>query len=909
MLWIVVIASTLGFLAVEWVANYPTVANLLEQGFSQHTTVNFILISLILLLLIIWFFIKKQQTIIDNQLTGFDIFIKKLPNFLLVISLFFLTVLASLSTGLYHYQSYQKTLLNQPLNITATIKVNQLSDSVSHLITINQQKNLLGTAYPRQIWQIIDINEFSGIKTVEQKLQNMQVLASFDVLQNPENLQIINQLQPNDTLKVQLALRPIAPKTATLDKLPNSAKIVDIGFDEKRWLRQQNVQALANVVEFDKNSLQKNHYGNRGSFLIKIEQLRWYFREKIQQNMFKNFEQKDSEQIVKIHDSHAILLGLLTGDRALMSSHIKNIYQQTGISHLLAISGPHVLMLASILSLWALAFVKCFLPNLLIKIPSNLLVLWVSVVVAGLYALFVGFELPAQRTFWLLLMMTLASQFLVAQRAFASLAVVGLIMMWWDTTAVLQAGFWLSFVAVFLLMQFSQKVGQNDMVEIFEKSNGYQLETPFLQRIILRLSQEFMLLAKLQLWLFVCMMPIVIWFFGKISLIGLLVNLFAVPFLGLVIVPLDMLAGVLTLLSFNGLGSFIWNILHHLLIIFHQFLLFLSQNKLANPIFISLSQSQLIFCILLAVVYFSRGILSKFLMLPMILAMVFIHIKNTDISKNKLIVMDNHRINMQLLLANGESWLILSDNQFVKKPKKNQLVIENITQQNWQENLLYQQIFPILAKYKVDNLTGIISQTPTESTNQLAQTLAKNFTVRQYFLAGFDAIKPLKNPQNQNFSYPNLTPQSCQAGQVFLDNQAVKLQALTGWQLTLSNQQISDSERVALMPCFLSLNDKKSEQKQIIITAGNQTLPMQMLKTMYPNLCVSHNIDLLISPYQLSYDKDWLMSLNPAHLHVITGSYDNQKLSERNAFSLLALTHSPKIVQSDSVGVVEYWLQ
>lgn len=371
----------------------------------------------------------------------------------MAITIFCLTLLASLSVGLNDYHNYQKNLLKQSLTITATIKVNQLSDSVSQIIELDKKSVLLGASYPRQIWQVIDIEKFSGIQEqkIEQQLKGIHILATLDASKNSGNLQILNTLKTNDTVKVKLNLKPIYPKTTSFNDLPIQANIVEIGFDEKRWLRQRNVQALATVVEIDKNSVQPYHAKVRviEQFLLKVEQLRWYFREKLQQNMLNNFEENNKAHIIKTHDSHAILLGLLTGDRALMSSYIKNTYQQTGISHLLAISGPHVLMLASVLSLWVLGFVKLFLPKLLRKIPSKLLVLWVSVVVSGLYALFVGFELPAQRTFWLLLLMTFANQLLITERPLTTLALVGLIMMWWDTTAVLQAGFWLSFVAVF----------------------------------------------------------------------------------------------------------------------------------------------------------------------------------------------------------------------------------------------------------------------------------------------------------------------------------------------------------------------------------------------------------------------------------------------------------------------------
>lgn len=76
MLWIIVIASVLGFLAVEWVANQPTITTILAQGFSQHTIINQSLIILIFIVLSVWLVIQKRQTLIDNSFTTFEIFFK-----------------------------------------------------------------------------------------------------------------------------------------------------------------------------------------------------------------------------------------------------------------------------------------------------------------------------------------------------------------------------------------------------------------------------------------------------------------------------------------------------------------------------------------------------------------------------------------------------------------------------------------------------------------------------------------------------------------------------------------------------------------------------------------------------------------------------------------------------------------
>lgn len=89
--------------------------------------------------------------------------------------------------------------------------------------------------------------------------------------------------------------------------------------------------------------------------------------------------------------------------------------------------------------------------------------------------------------------------------------------------------------------------------------------------------------------------------FGKISLIGLFVNLIAVPFLGLVIVPLDMLAGVLSLVPIlGGFGALLWTVLAKILTIFHQFLDILIQSELATPCLLALAKVSLFLpCLLL----------------------------------------------------------------------------------------------------------------------------------------------------------------------------------------------------------------------------------------------------------------------------------------------------------------------
>lgn len=916
MLWIVLIASIIGLLAVEPIAQQIDINQL-----SYYPNVNLILwlILAVLLGFYVYQFVWKN-THNNRQIQSISIF-ELCFKFIFTVFLFLLTLLTTLSQGLKDYQIYQQSLLKQPLNITATIQSHQISDS------FNQTTS-------RQVWKILQLDKSHLDKLNSPVTVNgMNVLVTANLQENPDWQPILTALQPSQTLQVQLQLTPINQHfsvnvTKNQPTLPSFAQSFDMGFDEKLWLRQRDIQAKAELVAIVSEITEANVPTNIGEKLrFGIEKLRWQLRQNMLNHFhhanFNNANRIDEKILTKSGDSHAVLLGLLTGDRAMLTSDIKNLYQLAGISHLLAISGPHVLMLASVVSLWTLIFVQIFVPKLLVRLPSHLLVLWVSVVVAGVYALIVGFELPAQRTFWLLLLLTLSQQWLWVKRPYQLLAVVALLMMWADSTAVLQAGFWLSFVAVGLLMKFSEQIGKPNIQAIVNSSARWQLEMPLPQRILTRLCQESWVLFKLQLWLFVLMMPIVVWFFGKVSLIGILLNVIAVPLLGLIIVPLDMLAGILSLFPFGTtLADWLWSLLVMLLNIFHQFLKAVTNLKFGQLWFVYLDKSQLILGLLAVLCVVLGRIVPRWWALPLVLATMLLNLqKNQDnLTNAKLIILDNPTVNVQLLLLNGENWLLLSDNRSYvfdksKKPfEQQQAEQQKSLSKNEQQvaSLLNNDIYPLLAKYQLSRLTGVIGQTPSSFSNDVVQALAKTMPIRQYYLAGFDATKPSDN------QFVNISPKACQAGTLLADNDKFRFSVLTGWQLKLNNQQMSEKERNILHSCFLHLEvhieAKNLADKSWLIASGNSPLPWQMLQQLYPNCPAKPN--RWVVPYGLLWDKTWLQQAMPSLIHVITGQASYQKINENNHFALALLEQNQankikqnlQIVQSDQMGQVEYRL-
>ena len=940
MIWLITVASLLGFLVVNTLANQPLMTGyaLTSDEIASYDAKTWLMLSVVLLIALLinlglYHGCKRKQLkrASPNPAFAYRFALPLLSSFI-----FLLTLMLSASYGLYHYKRYENALLPSALTVDAIVESHQISDTLSQMSPLSNDNTLIGNGFIKQILQVRVDKDGNADTSSATPQPPLTALITANIKDNPEWEATLSQLRPGMQLNVKLQLEPIAKPKPT--SLPSNAKPLMLGFDEAQWLRQRGVQAKGVIIGIEKTSLREfnpSHVTDR--MVIAIEQLRWQLRQKILDNLHRTLLKQSTFIVNAKNDiaqpafqssiesdiqSHAILLGLLTGDKSLMDSDLKNRYQVTGISHLLAISGPHVLMLASIVSVFVLWLVKWLAPQLLVKLPSSLLVLWVSVVMAGFYALLVGFEIPAQRTFWMLLLLTLSKQLLVNFSAYRLLAWVALGMIWLEPTAVGQAGFWLSFVAVVLLLKFSETIGTVSAIEIKDVS---QLLAPTARSDVLSgfvkiISHQFKALLKLQIWLFIWMLPIVVWFFGKVSVIGILVNLLAVPFLGLVVVPLDMLAGVVSWLPVIGdwLSQIIWSMLTTLLNVFHFLLNQLIDTGVAKQSFFVLSQTQLVLCLLIALLGLLKGLLPRMLMLPLAMLLILLPLQQRSLSNNQptLAVGDNPKLVISLLKKGDDSWLILSDNQIkaaqADKPNflKTKQAISNVLVDEEISSLLNRDIYPLLANQQVHRLTGVISQTPSVRVNELVQQLATHVPIKAYWLAGYDAEHSRLDVTDKAVatSFRAITPRSCQTAQRWQQD-GLEITAVSGWHLDLA---LTNEQKLATQTCYIHIRFKPPTSKpyDVLMLAGNSDIPMQMTE----KLCTVSATHLMIQPYNLSIKPSWLALTKPSLLHVVTGAYKSQKLGEDSQISLTSWSvdkpadHPFEVLYTDQVGAVMYTL-
>ena len=240
-----------------------------------------------------------------------------------------------------------------------------------------------------------------------------------------------------------------------------------------------------------------------------------------------------------------VLAALAVGDQDAIAPDDWQLFRRTGVAHLMAISGLHItlfawLAVALLGRAWRLS--GRLWPALLLRWPAT----WVAAVggwcAAAAYALAAGWGVPAQRT---VLMLALALWLRASARHWpwpvqwlVVLAAVLLLEPW----AWLQAGFWLSFVAVGILMATGGPGGQSGRGRL---------------RAALGLLRE-------QVVITLALTPLSLWLFGETSVVGLLANLVAIPWVSWVVTPLTLLGGLLPALW--DLAALALDPLHRLLV-------------------------------------------------------------------------------------------------------------------------------------------------------------------------------------------------------------------------------------------------------------------------------------------------------------------------------------------------------
>lgn len=320
---------------------------------------------------------------------------------------------------------------------------------------------------------------------------------------------------------------------------PIHGHAVASAFDLERFALQQNVMGQLHIDEVEQRSTHvvaqqfpifvQLHQGILHRLVIYIEQQRF------------NYRQAFKHQSVQ---HKGLILALLTGDQSLLNNPTKQQFTALGLSHLLAISGPHILIFAVLLCFSLQRIIRIVQPTLYLKYPKPYVMMAPMLLAALFYGVFVGFEVPALRTWLTLLILSLSICFKYRLNALSVVLLSASILLLIDPLQVLSAAFWLSYIACFMLIRIYQ-LSKN----IFQDQENKSLW--------ITVKQLFLLSVWTQCQIFLALLPITLFYFHQFSWLAPLANLIAIPYLSLIVIPLSIVAGVLFVLQ-PTLANFIW---------------------------------------------------------------------------------------------------------------------------------------------------------------------------------------------------------------------------------------------------------------------------------------------------------------------------------------------------------------
>ena len=282
------------------------------------------------------------------------------------------------------------------------------------------------------------------------------------------------------------------------------------GFDYEAWLLEQGVRATGYV---------RPAAGERRlaafvpSFGALVERARALLRERILLAL-------DGRQYA------GVIVALVIGDQRAIPQSDWEVFNRTGIGHLISISGLHITMIAGLAalaasSLWRRSFfTSAQLPLLL---PAQKVAALAGAAVALLYVLLAGFGIPAQRTLYMIVVVAGALWCgRLSRTSHVLCSALGVVIVL-DPWALLWPGFWLSFGAVAAILYAAG-------ARVPEPIRGWRSK--------LRAA------AHTQYVVTLALAPLTMLLFAQVSLASPLANAFAIPLVSFVVTPLALLGSL-----------------------------------------------------------------------------------------------------------------------------------------------------------------------------------------------------------------------------------------------------------------------------------------------------------------------------------------------------------------------------
>ncbi|MGV0998530.1 MAG: DNA internalization-related competence protein ComEC/Rec2 [Fluviibacter sp.] len=224
-----------------------------------------------------------------------------------------------------------------------------------------------------------------------------------------------------------------------------------------------------------------------------------------------------------------ILTALAIGDQKAIPGSLWQVFAKTGTTHLMSISGLHVTLFSGLVAL-LVSFIWRRNPRWVARLPAQKMGVFCGWFAAAFYTLIAGAGVPALRT---LFMLTVGAIAVLTGRhvsPFRILLVALVAVLLLDPWAGMSPGFWLSFVAVGLLLWAAL---------------SEHVSSPEQRSLKQRLQHWLKTFGRTQWAVTIGTLPLLLLFFSQFSLVSPLTNAIAIPWVSAVVTPLTILALVI----------------------------------------------------------------------------------------------------------------------------------------------------------------------------------------------------------------------------------------------------------------------------------------------------------------------------------------------------------------------------
>jgi competence protein ComEC len=255
-------------------------------------------------------------------------------------------------------------------------------------------------------------------------------------------------------------------------------------------------------------------------------------------------------------DSSALLKAMLLGEKQYLSEELRQAYIDTGLAHLMAVSGLHIGFVAGacFLILYPLVFFLFwrFRSQWALMGYGRKIVALLCVFPVLFYMFLVGAKISALRAGVMILVYLFAVLINREKHLLNALLVAAFLILIWNPEAVVGPGFLLSFGALLTIVfaiQFLGKPSEDALDQLGEVPWYRRLPKPRLKEA----SWQARIYDVLQSTVFITLaallgtLPVLVYFFNHISIGGIFLNLLLVPLTALLI-PLGLLTSLLALL-------------------------------------------------------------------------------------------------------------------------------------------------------------------------------------------------------------------------------------------------------------------------------------------------------------------------------------------------------------------------